>query len=108
MGSLIGFYMLTGVWIALVGIAAFSFNEWRALSMRQALIYRLVGWITIFIALLRRLGFSDNSYRTLGGDSSIEAMDWWVFMLVVSVGLFCLFVAWISQYRWFERYGEVD
>lgn len=100
MGSLFYFYVFTLLWLGLIGLGAYWFDQWRALSMKQALIFRLVGWLTLFLGFVRRLGWSDSSYRTLGGNSSIEAMDLWMFALVVSVGLFCLFVAWIKQYEW--------
>jgi len=100
MGSLIYFYGLTMVWIAVMGVLALWFNEWFSPSMRRALIFRLVGWLTLFIAFIRRMGWSDGSLQTLGGDSTQEVMDGWVFALMVSVGLFCLFVAWIRQYIW--------
>ncbi len=108
MGSLIYFYGLTMLWIAVIGGLAFAFNEWRSPSMKQALIYRLGGWIILFVAFIRRLGWSDGSMRTLGEDSTLEAMDGWAFALMVSVGLFCLFVAWIKQYRWTQIQGETD
>ena len=100
MGSLVYFYFSTFLWMALTGLVSYCWTKWRRPSLHRALIYRLAGWIIIFLALIRRLGWTTGAaaYRTLGGDSALEVMDERMFWSVVTVGLFCLFVAWITQY----------
>ncbi len=100
MNSIVYFYLSTFFWLGILGLLAYAFTYALRPSMHSALLYRLIGWVIVFLAFVRKLGWATNEvvYRTLSGNSPLEIMDERIFWLVVSVGIFCLFVAWATQF----------